>query len=293
MMSADSNVSDEESSVDMSNGEIATTLPAEKSCNDGVPISNSSNSPATTTTYQEIVEGDAKSLHKNNNEEPDLSNALDLEQAPSSTSAEPTPNDENNNIDPTLQKQSMELNVALESLESMRRLNIALEFGGSLQVQHDRCTYCQREALEKLKTNPPPPPPNPPQSSAPTKSGSEGINIGRVKLHGSRMRRFGSNVGSFFSQSSPSNNIDKMGDSNNSTSINCDEGSEVSNNNNNRASSSTSRRNILKKTHHPCLTCGHPTCSAHSSSNFSRNKIPMCIPCAYLFELDFLVDMSK
>ena len=161
MMSADSNVSDEESSVDMSNGEIATTLPAEKSCNDGVPISNSSNSPATTTTYQEIVEGDAKSLHKNNNEEPDLSNALDLEQAPSSTSAEPTPNDENNNIDPTLQKQSMELNVALESLESMRRLNIELEFGGSLQVQHDRCTYCQREALEKLKTNPPPPPPNP------------------------------------------------------------------------------------------------------------------------------------
>ena len=293
MMSADSNVSDEESSVDMSNGEIATTLPAEKSCNDGVPISNSSNSPATTTTYQEIVEGDAKSLHKNNNEEPDLSNALDLEQAPSSTSAEPTPNDENNNIDPTLQKQSMELNVALESLESMRRLNIALEFGGSLQVQHDRCTYCQREALEKLKTNPPPPPPNPPQSSAPTKSGSGGINIGRVKLDGSRMRRFGSNVGSFFSQSSSSNNIDKMGDSNNSTSINCDEGSEVSNNNNNRASSSTSRRNILKKTHHPCLTCGHPTCSAHSSSNFSRNKIPMCIPCAYLFELDFLVDMSK
>lgn len=281
----------------MSNGEIAATLPAEKSCNDGgTEISNSCNSPtSTTTTYQEVEEGDAKSLHKNNNEEPDLSNALDLEQAPFSTSTEPAPNDENNNIDPTLQKQSMELNVALESLESMRRLNIELEFGGSLQVQHDRCTYCQREVLEKLKTNPPPPPPNPPQSSVPTKSGSGGINIGRVKLDGSRMRRFGSNVGSFFSKSSSSsNNIDKMGDNNSSTSINCGEGSAVSNsNNNNRASSSTSRRNILKKIHHPCLTCGHPTCSAHSSSNFSKNKIPMCIPCAYLFELDFLVDMSK
>ena len=274
MMSADSNVSDEESSVNISNGEIATS-------NDDTEISDNCNSPTTKTTYPEVVEGDAKILHRNNNEETDSCNTPNLEQAPiSATTAEPATNDENNNIDPTLQKQSMELNVALESLESMRRLNIELEFGGSpIQVQHDRCTYCQREALQKLKTNPPPP--NPPQSSSvAAKSDSGGINIGSVKLDGSRMRRFGSNVGSLFSKSSSSSsNIDKMGD--------------VNNNSTSSTSSSTSRRNILKKTHHPCLTCGHPTCSAHSSANFSKNKIQICQPCAYLFELDFLVDTSK
>ena len=49
-------------------------------------------------------------------------------------------------------------------------------------------------------------------------------------------------------------------------------------------------RNILKKVN-PCLTCGHPTCPRHSSSAFSKNNIPMCQQCAYLFELDFIVEI--
>lgn len=51
------------------------------------------------------------------------------------------------------------------------------------------------------------------------------------------------------------------------------------------------RRGILKKTPRSCLTCGHPTCSAHTSPNFSKDHTPVCQPCAYLFELDFLVDI--
>lgn len=39
----------------------------------------------------------------------------------------------------------LELNVALESLESMRRANLEVEFSTaapSFPVHHDRCTYC-------------------------------------------------------------------------------------------------------------------------------------------------------
>ncbi|KAL3817609.1 hypothetical protein ACHAXA_006498 [Cyclostephanos tholiformis] len=48
---------------------------------------------------------------------------------------------------------------------------------------------------------------------------------------------------------------------------------------------------MLKKKVSPCLTCGHPTCPRHSSSAFSSKNIPICQTCAYLFELDFIVDI--
>jgi len=50
-------------------------------------------------------------------------------------------------------------------------------------------------------------------------------------------------------------------------------------------------KSVLRRKPIPCLTCGHPTCSSHSSPTFSTKQIPICQPCAYLFELDFLVDV--
>jgi len=183
----------------------------------------------------------------------------------------------------------MQLNVALEALESMRRLNLECEFSGSntIEVDHERCTYCQREEMHtpkqpKLSLN---------GNSSITKSES-GINTGRVKLDGSRLRRFGSNMGSLFSKASSSN----ISDDNNTEAQSCpstttttvgESSASICNN----GSTTTKRRNLLKKTHHPCLTCGHPTCSKHSSSGLSKQHIPICVPCAYLFELDFLVDV--
>jgi hypothetical protein len=51
------------------------------------------------------------------------------------------------------------------------------------------------------------------------------------------------------------------------------------------------RGTMLGKKPSPCLTCGHPTCPRHSSSAFSSKNIPICQACAYLFELDFIVDI--
>ena len=189
----------------------------------------------------------------------------------------------------------MELNVALEALESMRRCNLEVEFGGIMPVQHDRCTYCQREAVHKLKTSPPPPP-----KPTPSNEGA-GITIGKVKLDGSRLRRFGSLLSKKVSTTASDNDVDKQSSSftssqgGNSTLSSMDSigedndvsGSTVSNGGNNIRQ----RRNIMRKIHHPCLTCGHPTCSKHSSSALSKNHIPICQPCSYLFELDFLIDV--
>ncbi|KAL7524901.1 hypothetical protein ACHAXR_000764, partial [Thalassiosira sp. AJA248-18] len=195
--------------------------------------------------------------------------------------------------------------VALESLESMRRLNLEVEFSNatsSFPVNHDKCTFCQREQLHKFLSNPPKPTVAT-GSSGPVTIGEGSINIGKVKLDGSRIRRFRSNVGGFLSKSA--SNVGRslateasqscppsLASQSNKSLSSMESGEETASNNgsianNNRAA----RRNILKKKIHPCLTCGHPTCSTHSTSTFSKNHIPICQPCAYLFELDFLVDV--
>jgi hypothetical protein len=75
-------------------------------------------------------------------------------------------------------------------------------------------------------------------------------------------------------------------------SFNTNVGSVISKNSdvNDDCKSQLTRHNIMAKIS-PCLTCGHPTCPRHSSSAFSRKNIPMCQTCAYLFELDFIVDI--
>ena len=198
------------------------------------------------------------------------------------------------NVVENYKQQAMQLNVALEALESMRRLNLECEFSGSntKEVDHNRCTYCQREELHRLKQ--PKPSLNNGNSSI-TKSES-GINIGKVKLDGSRLRRFGSNMGSLFSKASISNisDDDINTDATTGTTQSCPPATtigESSTSISNNGSTTNKRRNLLKKTHHPCLTCGQPTCSKHSSSGLSKRHIPICQPCEYLFELDFLVDV--
>lgn len=53
-----------------------------------------------------------------------------------------------------------------------------------------------------------------------------------------------------------------------------------------------SRKSILsRRPPASCLTCGHPTCTKHISKSFSTHHIQICQQCAYLFELDFLVDV--
>jgi hypothetical protein len=56
------------------------------------------------------------------------------------------------------QKRVMEVSVALEALESMRKLNLEMEFANASSrtatisrypVQHDDCTFCQRLKLQQ------------------------------------------------------------------------------------------------------------------------------------------------
>lgn len=39
-----------------------------------------------------------------------------------------------------------------------------------------------------------------------------------------------------------------------------------------------------------CLSCGSPVCSKHSSPQFRKEGIPVCVGCERLFHLDFIVD---
>eukprot|EP00580_Thalassiosira_gravida_P018800 CAMPEP_0201672050 /NCGR_PEP_ID=MMETSP0494-20130426/31341_1 /ASSEMBLY_ACC=CAM_ASM_000839 /TAXON_ID=420259 /ORGANISM="Thalassiosira gravida, Strain GMp14c1" /LENGTH=740 /DNA_ID=CAMNT_0048153581 /DNA_START=81 /DNA_END=2303 /DNA_ORIENTATION=- len=211
---------------------------------------------------------------------------------------------EDKTIDPSFQQDTMEFNVALESLETMRKLNLEIEFSSSslsFPVDHAKCTYCQREALHKFMTDIPKS-----LDESANAAGERGITIGKVKLDGSRLRRFRSNVGGLFkkppitpatkscppSLASPSNltsmeSMTSMDESIGGES-NASIGTSASGNIN---SPKPKRRNILKKQPRPCLTCGQPTCAAHSSPTFLKRHITICQSCAYLFELDFLVDV--
>ena len=57
------------------------------------------------------------------------------------------------------------------------------------------------------------------------------------------------------------------------------------------SSTNTKSRRLLQRKPPNCLTCGHPTCAKHISTTFSTHHIQICNECAYLFELDFLVDV--
>ena len=232
-------------------------------------------------------------------------------------------NNNNNNkniIDPSFQKHAMELNVALEALEAMRRANLTVEFSlaaASFPLRHDKCTYCQREALHKFLAKP-----KYAVNCGSVNNGSSSSSI--LKLDGSRIRRFHSSVGSYFSSSKTAGSeVDgnkssatpmrsyhtssSATQSNISPSITDDSGATKSNTNGGRSGSgnttntssstcssslgtSTSSMSMLKKVYHPCLTCGHPTCAVHSSSSLSKSRVTICQSCAYLYELEYLVE---
>eukprot|EP00585_Thalassiosira_rotula_P006131 CAMPEP_0196140634 /NCGR_PEP_ID=MMETSP0910-20130528/7470_1 /TAXON_ID=49265 /ORGANISM="Thalassiosira rotula, Strain GSO102" /LENGTH=741 /DNA_ID=CAMNT_0041401527 /DNA_START=57 /DNA_END=2282 /DNA_ORIENTATION=+ len=220
----------------------------------------------------------------------------------SKTATDDAPKDKT--IDSSFQQDAVEFNVALKSLETMRKLNLEIEFSSSslsFPVDHAKCTYCQREALHKFMNDPP----KSPDENA-NAAGERGITIGKVKLDGSRLRRFRSNVGGLFKKppNTPSTKScpPSLTSHSNLTSVesmasmdetiggesNASNGTSASGNIN---SPKPKRRNILKKQPRPCLTCGQPTCAAHSSPTFLKRHITICQSCAYLFELDFLVDV--
>ena len=234
---------------------------------------------------------------------------LELELESNDNDNDDVNNNHNNNIDPSFQQHAMELNVALEALEAMRRANLAVEFSlaasSSFPLRHDKCTYCQREALHKFLTKP----------KDVAKSGSVNNSMSSssiMKLDGSRIRRFNSSVGSYFyssktataaaSATTQSSYQPPLASQSNSSLSTMDDGITKSATDgvgggvggsmlgNSSTSSSSSTTSMLKKVYYPCLTCGHPTCATHSSSSLSKNRVTICQSCACLYELEYLVE---
>lgn len=247
------------------------------------------------------------SSHENNDQQP-IDITTRIQQQPYYMEMEVEYNEDNDNntntknIDPSFQQHAMELNVALEALESMRRANLAVEFSlatASFPLRHDKCTFCQREALHKfLAANP---------KKDVGKSGSGSVKNGSssiLKLDGSRLRRFHSSVGSYFysSKTEPGNDAVEgsksaatatrsshapLASQSNSSLSTMDGGGGVTKST--MGSSSTASTSMLKNVYPPCLTCGHPTCTTHSSSAMSKRSVTICQSCAYLYELGYLV----
>jgi len=312
----------EANAVDSAAGDDSSTSPA---ANDITSVGNSGSS---SVAHEDTTEGaDEKkddSLLSNShdpfNENDKASSAV--EEATSDIVVNAA-DDEKKKLPPQINEDLIkELNIALDSCEQMRRVNLEVEYSSaspslppSMAVNHDKCTYCQREAWQQFMLKP-----------APTDNGHDknnlnngggGITIGKLKLDGSRIknldgsriRRLRSNVGSFFA-AKPGDNQDDgavrkedddlfakvvdtapkedsiTGGSNHSSSFEGESGNNI-----NSSKTTASRKKFLQKSHPACLTCGHPVCGKHRSSTLSTSNIRICQPCAYLFELDFLVDV--
>lgn len=199
---------------------------------------------------------------------------------------EGTPAETGSSADPSF---ADKLNVALESLESMRRLNLEVEFsdaGSPFPVNHDRCTYAQREELQECLRDP---------ARWEKDKAGRGVQIGNARLDGSRLRRFGRNVSGLFSRSvaNASGNNDSKSALFKSCPPSLEDKGEASATcvPSGVATGDPTRRNLLRKLPRPCLTCGQPTCARHAAPEFSKNHVTLCKTCANLFDLDFLVDI--
>ena len=259
-------------------------------------------------------------------------------------------NTANTSMDTAIQQNSVGLNVALEALESMRRVNLELEFSTAVSsiastmsssslvptVHHDQCTHCQREALRKFLSDPASTGVNGRTagsgSDGGSNSGGGGAGERRIKFDGRGIHRFRNNFfskSSLVSENNGAENCDadifadgytescppRLGPSSNQSFSSMDSNEAGTTINDSLASAVTTpapnngisiednadrphrslnpRRKVRipRPKPRPCLTCGHPTCPSHSSPTFSTRNIPICQPCAYLFELDFLVDV--
>ncbi len=47
---------------------------------------------------------------------------------------------------------------------------------------------------------------------------------------------------------------------------------------------------ISRKKRKPCLLCGNPTCPSHVDKSFAKSKVIICVRCAPLFSLDFIIE---
>ena len=202
----------------------------------------------------------------------------------------------------TPEEAAAELNIAYEAQEKMRRMNLEMQFFGLgiKDVQHDECTTCllysrsnqsndgpqnRFPRLQKFVDNA--------RDTAEHASATAAAAASKASSkHGKNFPRLRKLWGKTQAENTSANEEQKEQG---------EEKGEPSNNEQAAASSKKSQRVVLpriqkmlderqKASATPCLICGNPVCSQHTSSNYKKEGITLCQDCERLFELDFIIE---
>lgn len=230
----------------------------------------------------------------------------------------------------TLQDEIDELNTAYEAMEKMRRLNLEMQCfeHGITEVEYDSCTTCllrsknaaagERNRFPRLQKfvdstravfddTPNPPKDTKPTPEPPSSTGGKSFpNLRRLGNFGSNVTKsLASKVRATDSSSDTKcNSTDNVTDASSDTKCKStdtvvqEEIEEVSATVDAPTTSQTvvlpriqKLLNGMQRTSaRPCLICANPVCSEHSSSNFRKENITLCLKCERLFELDFITE---
>lgn len=203
----------------------------------------------------------------------------------------------------TPQEQAEELNVAYEAQEKMRRMNLEMECfqHGITDVQQDRCTTCLLH----------------PDRSSSTEAGGRSHNRFPMlqKFVDSARETAESASAAAIATTNDGNKFPRLrklwgtatAASTKSTgeTKEDEEKKEIDAEKKPAASAASkeksSQRVVLpriqkllderqKASAVSCLICGNPVCSTHSSANFRKEGITLCLGCERLFELDFIIE---
>ena len=183
-------------------------------------------------------------------------------------------------------EEAQELNVACEAHEKMRRMNLELLFHeqGIVDIDHDQCTTCllsgksttDRQRFPRLQRIV--------DTACETAVSATAVvqKVSTTKPNFSRLRKL-LNKAETNQVSNDAPALPDQGQTTTSAALN-----------NNSESLPTNMHPLkdqrFKLSGKPCLICGNPVCSEHSSTSFRKEGITLCLGCERLFELDFIVE---
>ena len=198
-------------------------------------------------------------------------------------------NQKGNSI-PQIRTRQDEINIAYEDLEKMRRMNLEMECfeAGITDCKLDHCKTCllagtlDKKRFPRLQSL---------YDSASTAIAAESNSLSRFP----RIQSLVDGTKTSVSNDSSSNSFPRIrrslwGDSKSAPKEEPSKKEELSQNNVVLPRIQKMMDERQKANTQPCLICASPCCSTHSSSNFRKEGITVCLECERLFELDFIVD---
>ena len=174
---------------------------------------------------------------------------------------------------------SMELNIAYESLEKMRRLNLQMQAHEELGMEltesdYDKCTVCLLSQHQTGK-----------KERFPILQKFADETLSKHPTSFPRIRKFWSSAESTSSSEEQQHKREEPSSSTEQPQTNKIVVLP-------RIQKLLDERSIMNQNATPCLICAAPTCSAHASKSFAKqaSHITLCCACERLFELEFIVE---